>query len=59
LGNKASYRRIDSFVVYLANLINVIMAALFTARISGLPIVGNILGIVTIVLGFGWVILLL
>ena len=53
MGNKASYRRIDSFVVYLANLINVIMAALFTARISGLPIVGNILGIVTIVLGFG------
>ena len=39
-------------VVYIANLINVIMTILFTARILGLPQVEYVLGIVVIVMGF-------
>lgn len=39
-------------VVYIANLINVIMAVLFIARISGLPQVEYALGIVVMIMGF-------
>jgi small-conductance mechanosensitive channel len=46
-------RRIDLIVVYIANLINVIMALLFVARISNLPHVEDILGIVVMIMGFG------
>ena len=48
------------FVAYLANLINVIMSILFTARIFGLPQVEYALGVVVMVMGFalGYVALL-
>jgi hypothetical protein len=49
---QTDYRKIDLIVVYIANLINVIMAILFTARISGLPQVEYALGIVVIIMGF-------
>ena len=54
------YRNIDLFVAYLANLINVIMSILFTARIFGLPQVEYALGVVVMVMGFalGYVALL-
>jgi hypothetical protein len=42
----------DLIVVYTANLINVIMTILFTARIFGLPQVEYVLGIVVMVMGF-------
>lgn len=53
MGNIASNRRIDSVVVYLANLINIIMAFLFVARVLFLhPIFEYNLGLVAIVMGF-------
>ena len=53
MGTKASNWRIDSFVVYLANLINVIMVFLFAVRIYYLPpLFEDILGIVAMVMGF-------
>ena len=52
-GTRALNRRIDLIVVYTANLINVIMALLFVVRISNLPQVEDILGIVVMILGFG------
>jgi hypothetical protein len=50
--SQTDYKRIDLIVVYLANLINVIMTILFTARIFGLPQVEYALGIVVMVMGF-------
>jgi small-conductance mechanosensitive channel len=46
------YEKIDLIVVYMANLINVIMTVLFIARISGLPQVEYVLGIVVMIVGF-------
>jgi len=40
-------------VVYSGNLINVVMALLFVVRISNLPQVEDILGIVVMIMGFG------
>jgi hypothetical protein len=54
LGSKfqTDNKKIDLIVVYIANLINVIMTILFTARIFGLPRVEYVLGIVVMVMGF-------
>ena len=54
LGSKSQtdYKRIDLIVVYMANLINVIMTVLFTARIFGLPQVEYALGVIVMVMGF-------
>jgi hypothetical protein len=52
-GTIALKRRIDLLVVYTANLINIIMALLFVVRLSNLPQIEDILGIVAIVMGFG------
>jgi hypothetical protein len=49
---QTDYRKIDLIVVYMANLINVIMAILFVARISGLPQAEYALGIVVMIMGF-------
>ena len=49
---QTDYKEIDLIVVYMANLINVVMAILFVARISGLPRVGYVLGIVVMIMGF-------
>ena len=49
---QTDYEKIDLIVVYMANLINVIMAILFIARISGLPQVEYVLGIVVMIMGF-------
>jgi hypothetical protein len=46
------YARTDSIVVVIANLINVLMAALFAARLSGLAQVQYILGVAAMGLGF-------
>jgi small-conductance mechanosensitive channel len=53
MGTGALNRRIDLIVVYVANLINVIMALLFVVRISNLPQVEDILGIAVMIMGFG------
>ena len=50
--SQTDYRKMDLIVVYIANLINVIMTILFTARIFGLPQVEYVLGIVVMVMGF-------
>ncbi len=47
-----NYRKIDLTVVYLANLINILIAFLFLARMSGLTEVENTLGIAAITMGF-------
>ena len=47
-----NYRKIDLTVVYLANLINILIAFLFLARIAGLTEVENTLGIAVIIMGF-------
>ena len=47
-----NYRKIDLTVVYLASLINILMAFLFLARISNLTEVENTLGIAIIAMGF-------
>ena len=47
-----NYRKIDLTVVYLANLINILIAFLFLARMSGLTEVENTLGISVITMGF-------
>jgi small-conductance mechanosensitive channel len=52
MGTGALNRRIDLIVVYVANLINVIMALLFVVRISNLPQVEDILGIAVMIMGF-------
>ena len=44
--------RIDLIVVGMANLINLVMAGLFAARISGLTQVQHALGIVAMIMGF-------
>jgi hypothetical protein len=49
---QTDYKKVDLIVVYLANLLNVIMTILFTARIFGLPQVEYLLGIVGMVMGF-------
>ena len=49
---QTDYKEIDLIVAYMANLINVIMAILFVARISGLPRVEYVLGIVVMIMGF-------
>jgi hypothetical protein len=50
--SQTDYRKIDLIAVCTANLINVIMTILFTARIFGLPQVEYDLGIVVMVMGF-------
>ena len=47
-----NYRKIDLTVVYLANLINILIAILFLARMSDLTAVENILGVAVITMGF-------
>ena len=47
-----NYRKIDLTVVYLANLINILIAFLFIARMSELTEVENTLGIAIITMGF-------
>jgi hypothetical protein len=49
---KRDLENIDLFVVCSANLINVVMSFLFVARISALPQVERVLGIVAMVVGF-------
>ena len=49
---QTDYEKIDLIVVYMANLINVMMAILFIARISGVPQVEYALGIVVMIMGF-------
>jgi len=49
---QTDYKRIDLIVVYMANLINVVMVFLFVARISGLPQVEHVLGVVAMMMGF-------
>ena len=49
---RTDYKRIDLIVVYTTNLINVIMAILFIARISGLLQAEYVLGIVVMIMGF-------
>jgi hypothetical protein len=46
------YKKTDLIVVCLANLINVMMSGLFVARISALPQVERVLGIVVMIMGF-------
>lgn len=46
------YRRIDLFVVFASNIINIAMALLFTARLSGLFLVEKSMGVLVISLGF-------
>jgi len=46
------YRKIDLTVVYLANLINILIAFLFLARMSSLTYIENTFGIATIAMGF-------
>jgi FtsH-binding integral membrane protein len=50
--SQTDYKKIDLIVVCIANLINVIMTILFTARIFGLSQVEYALGIVVMVMGF-------
>jgi len=47
-----NYRKIDLTVVYLANLINILIAFLFLARMSELTEVENTLGVAVITMGF-------
>ena len=47
-----SYRKIDLIVVGMANLINVMMAILFAARMSVLSYVENGLGVVVMMMDF-------
>ncbi len=47
-----NYQKIDLIVLFLANLINVLMALLFLARIYNLTVIENILGIIVITMGF-------
>jgi len=47
-----TYRKIDLTVVYLANLINILIAFLFLARMSDLTEIENTLGIAVITMGF-------
>ena len=47
-----NYRKIDLTVVYLANLINILVAFLFLARMSGFTEKENTLGIAVITMGF-------
>ena len=49
---QTDYKSIDIIVVYLAILINVLMAALFAARIFGLPEIEYIIGLSVIIMGF-------
>jgi hypothetical protein len=49
---QTDYNKVDLIVVCMANLINVIMAILFTARIYGQPQVEYFLGIVVMMMGF-------
>jgi len=49
---QSDYKKIDLIVVYLANLINIIMAFLFVARISALSQIETVLGIVAVIMGF-------
>ena len=49
---ESDYRKTDLIVVCLANLINVLMSFLFVARISALPQVDNVIGIVAMIMVF-------
>ena len=51
-GGRNEYRTIDLFVVLAANVINIAMALLFTARLSGLFLVEKSMGVLVIFLGF-------
>ena len=48
----SGFIKIDLIVVSLANLINIVMAFLFVARLSSLPQVQYVLGIITMIMGF-------
>jgi hypothetical protein len=49
--SRSDHKRIDLIVVYLANLINLIVASLFVARISALSQAESVLGIVAMIMG--------
>jgi hypothetical protein len=51
-GFKNYYARRDLIAVGIANVINVVMAVLFAARVTGLPQAERISGIVAMILGF-------
>ncbi len=48
----SNYVEVDLSIVVIANLINILMAFLFAARISGLPQIQYALGIVAMLMGF-------
>jgi len=47
-----AYRRIDLFVVYASNIINISMALLFAARLLGLSLLERSQGVLVLFLGF-------
>jgi len=47
-----AYRKIDLFVVYASNIINISMAFLFVVRILGFSLVEKALGVVVLFFGF-------
>ena len=49
---RSEYRKIDLFVVYASNILNIAMALLFTARLSGLILVEKSIGVLVLSLGF-------
>ena len=50
--NVRQWRTVDFTVVYLANFINIFMAFLFLARMSGLYVLEKTMGITVITMGF-------
>jgi len=52
LNSQTDYKKTDSIVVLIVNLINIVMAALFAARIFVFPQIVYFLGIVAMMLGF-------
>ena len=51
-GGRNEHRKTDLFVVIASNIINIAMALLFTARLSGLFLVEKSMGVMVIFLGF-------
>jgi hypothetical protein len=52
MDSQIDYEKIDSIVIYIANLINIIMAILFLVRIFNIPQVERVLGIIAMIMGF-------
>ena len=50
--SSTNFARVDMVVVILANVINIVMAGLFAARISSLHQIQYILGVAALVMGF-------